>query len=544
VLSLVERSLGAVLLFVSGFSAVSACTAAPPAEPSSPACPLSSELVKPGRLSVREYLNTLRDVLGVDASDLVPFLAKDAITATFSNSAPDLGLGPEQLRGFHLVAQKVAARFFGGDPPPSKLPCIVASKDDVECREQIVETLALRLFRRPPTKAERARLLTLANDETTDVSGVELALQAMLIAPQFLLQFERAHPDAGHTDAECAEVERLDGFAIATRLALGLTETTPDDELLAAAEAGELDSAEGVASWAKELSSRTLAREARKSFAGQWLGVDELADVELDPEVHAGFTSELREAAGHELLRLSQDYIHGDARVLDLLTADHAWASPLLGEVYGVEISGSFPERIDFPDRGDRGGLFTTSAFAMLTAKFDSVSPVRRGKYIREVILCDAPPPPPPGVPMPAADAKDNPSNVLEQHLDDPSCSSCHEYLDPIGLGLERYDGVGRLRSEYPNGDPVPERGTVVGMDSGEFEGGRELGALLATSEQAARCFTLKASSWVLRRSLEDDDPTLDRLLPVFEDSGTLDDLVNALVVSDAFLYRRREPAE
>jgi hypothetical protein len=276
------------------------------------------------------------------------------------------------------------------------------------------------------------------------------------------------------------------------------------------------------------------ARETMHRFAAQWLrmtAVEELAFDEL-PRWHP----ELARSARAEITRLADDYLWSDASALDLYRADHTTLDAPLAELYGlpsgrVELAGT-----------DRGGLFSTAAFAMVTSRPTGTSIAKRGVYVLEVALCAPPPSPPEGVDT-TLPAGMNPELALDAHVTDARCASCHSLFDPIGRGLERYDPIGALRERYGDGSSIAGEGMVPMLDPPEFSGGLELGIRVAESDAAARCLVEQHFRFALGRTPDEADRcAIDALTTELAASGMrFRELAIALVRSDVF-RRGAEP--
>jgi hypothetical protein len=224
-----------------------------------------------------------------------------------------------------------------------------------------------------------------------------------------------------------------------------------------------------------------------------------------------------------------------------MLTADYSFVDAGLAELYGVTgVDGDELVRVDL-DPTQRAGLLTQASLLALTGKPDQSSPVQRGKFVRERLLCESLPEPPPGVDTtpPTVDPDATTRERFDQHSSDPTCAACHVLIDPIGFGFEHYDGIGRFRA-MDGGSPVDASGEIVGMDDGTFEGAIELSELLAGSEQVRTCFVKTWFTYAHGRApVEDDECTTDELAIVFDDEEhDVRSLLVALTRTEAFLYR------
>ena len=396
------------------------------------------------RLTPLEYVNTVRAVSGVDVSDLLDRIPRDGVLDGFDNNHRIQSLGVAHAAAYQEIAEVAAARLLAGDAlRTSVVGCDVAGVDGAACLQGFAPRLLRRAYRRTPTEAEVARVLAVA----ADVAGAspdpwsQVAGMVELVLQDADLLFR---PEIGETD-DPPQSKRLTGFEMATRLSYGLLQTAPDDDLLDAAAAGELGSAQGVEVHARRLLDDPRNRDALQVFARQWLATGLLDTASFDVARFPQYTDELRRAAQREVDHLIDQYLAGDQDALGIYTADTAWVSDELAALYELEAPGASVDNlvpVDVAGHPTRGGLFTTAGFLMATSKSFATSIVHRGLYVRTHSLCETPPPPPPDVPM-ITDDDENASASLSTHLASPECAGCHEMMDPIGMGLEGYNAIG-----------------------------------------------------------------------------------------------------
>lgn len=484
------------------------------------------------RLTGEQYANAVRDLFGVEAN--VDAFGGDEKLGPFdaNYAAP---VSPTMVDQFRAVAEDVAEA--ASLDPAAVLPCEPAVEPT--CLQGWVRAVGRRAYRRPLTDAELARYQALLDLGTDDAARVRLVIQAMLQSPAFLYQLEFGLPDPAGED-----VVALGPYELASRLALFLWASVPDDALLDAAEAGELDDVEGLRAHAERLLEHPHARRTVESFHVQWLHLDKLSSLDKDPAVFPQFDEDVRAAMLAEARRFAGNVVlEGDAKLETLLTASETWIDAPLFELYGLPVPATHdPEEPVSLDPAQRAGLLTQAAFLATHAHHNQTAPIHRGVVVLTELLCQPPPPPPPDVnatppdPQPGATTRE----IFEQQTAEPYCAGCHKLINGIGLGFEGYDGIGAFR-ELENGLPVDESGEVVGTDvAGPFDGAVELAHKLAESEQVRDCV---ATQW-FRFSLgrlegEADACTLDALRQSFADSGhDVRALMLALVTTDAFRYR------
>jgi hypothetical protein len=489
------------------------------------------------RLTGREHATSIRDLLGVDVSDVIASFPDDGTVDGFDNNAMVQTVTPQHARRWQEAAETAAQRLLAD---PARRDALVGCEPDGETREACLRSMIERFgrlaFRRTLLADEIEALEAVADAAQGDpdpYASVAMVVRAVLQAPQFVFRIERGAPVPGRSD-----VLRLTGPELATRLSFALWATTPSPALLDAAEAGALDDLEGLAAHARALAQDDRARDAARTFAAQWLRLGAMGEIELEAELFPAFGPDLRQAAVTEDALLADDFLRGDASLLGLYDAPYGYADAALAALYGVPApaSGSH-EQLTV---SERGGLFGTAGFAMLTSHPQNTSVVLRGKYVREVALCDPPPPPPADVSTVPLEPGVSALDASLAHAGDPACSGCHLRLDPIGLGLERFDAVGRLRWAYADGTPVASDGFVEGIEPGAFQGAVELARLVADSDMAARCVVEHYLRFALGKSLESaEQRTVTEVAARFAEVGhRFEELVVAISITDAFRYR------
>ena len=368
-----------------------------------------------------------------------------------------------------------------------------------ECAREIFATFGRRAFRRALSDDELGRLvgfLDLALTQGDDFeTGIGLGLEAILLSPHFMFRVEldpmpddlRAHP--------------LSGDELATRLSYFLWSTTPDDELFAAADRGELTTDAGLEAQVVRMLDDRRAYALLDNFAGQWLHLRNMADVAPDYAHFPSFDDELRAAMSAETRAFLEVFLNEDLSLLDLLDAPFGFLNERLALHYGIEglDLGDGLTRVDLSET-ERGGLLTQSSILTVTSFPTRTSPVKRGKWVLEQLLCTTPPPPPPGVEglMDTSDSQGTLRERLEQHRADPTCASCHQLMDPIGFGLESFDGIGASR-ELDHGEPIDDSGT---FPSGQmFAGAKALAGILKADPALPDCAARRLFTYALGRA-------------------------------------------
>jgi len=484
------------------------------------------------RLTSEQYANAVRDLFGVEA-DVGAFGGDEKLGPFDANYAAPVS--PTMVDQFRAVAEDVATA------ASLDLAAIVPCDPTLEpaCLRDWVAAVGRRAYRRPLTDEELARYETLLALGQDDAARVRLVIQAMLQSPSFLYQLEFGLPEP-----TAGDVVALEPYELASRLALFLWGSVPDDALLDAAAAGELGDAAGLRAHAERLLDDPHARGTVESFHVQWLHLDKLSALDKDPalyplfdeDVRAAMVAETRRFAGHVVL-------DGDGRLETLLTSNEAYIDAPLFPLYGLPVPTVHdPDEPVLLDPAQRAGLLTQASFLATHAHHNQTSPIHRGVVVLTELLCQPPPPPPPDVnatppdPQPGATTRE----IFEQQTAEPYCAGCHTMINGIGLGFEGYDAIGAFR-ELENGLPVDESGQVVGTDvPGEFDGAVELAQRLAGSQQVRDCVATQWFRYSLGRLESTADAcTLDDLRQSFADSDyDVRELMLALVQTDAFRYR------
>jgi hypothetical protein len=492
------------------------------------------------RLTHEEYDRTVHDLLGDTKHPARDFPAEE-IDHGFDNSA-ELRSVSDVLSESYLSAAEQLATAAVADMK-SLLPCDPATTGESACLDQLLDGFGKRAWRRPLTTDERAHLQRVFADDRgvptggTFADGAQAVIEVMLLSPQFLYRVERGVPVAG------TDYARLDHFEMAARLSYTLWGTMPDEPLFAAATAGKLGTREEIAAQARRMIDDPRTTDMVTGFAGQWLQLDKLDDSDKDVTVYKTFTPELLALFRKETEAFVQNVWQGDPKLTTLLTAPYTMVNGPLAQFYGLTgVSGDAFQKAPVPT--GRAGFLTQGSFLAANAAPDQTSPVHRGQFVREQLFCQDLPPPPPDVNAnpPALDPKMTTAERFAAHRADPRCASCHDLMDPIGLGFENFDGVGLWRS-MENGKAVDAHGHIAGTDvEGDFNGALELTGKLAASKGVSSCMV---THWFRfgngRDSSADDACSVETLTGAFQ-SGSLRDLLLALVETDSFLFRKGAP--
>jgi hypothetical protein len=510
------------------------------------------------RMTPAQFTSSMRDLFGdpgleldldPDTGEVASLLAVDKLNA---------------------AAEAIVARRASWGTPV--FPCDTTGADDEACVDGFVRTFGRRAFRRTLDEAEVAMLkgqYARAREEQSFEDALLVVLETMIQSPNVYYFVELGRGGDG-SEPLASGVRPLTGWERASRLSYFLWNTTPDDALLDAAESGALDTAEGVRAQAERLLSNDRARATARRFFADWLELDgtnkhaSLEGAPKSPEIYPEDSPALRAAMRTELEALVERVLfEGDGRFETLLTTTDAYVNGPLAALYGVE--GPADERtfswVSLP-RDQRAGLFTRAAFLSVFGSLEVKSPIRRGAYILEQVLCRPLGPPPPNasdVPVKGGAVEENGEVVhrtirqdVEAKTSSGACASCHRTINPIGFAFEHYDALGRWQSQEAGGDAqapylldIDARGSLPALppdeEGVEVDGGVGMSAALAASPAARACLTKRFFQTALRRvPIDQDLASIEAATPTPESGGSVRDLIVSLTTSNAFLHLRQ----
>jgi hypothetical protein len=429
-------------------------------------------------------------------------------------------------------------------PSPSQTKIFICDPNSgAVCVEKIVSNLAHHAWRRPVAKAETASLLKFvgmakANGQSTE-QGIQLALQAMLVSPHFLFRIEH---DANPLDA--VKAHAITDLELASRLSYFLWSSMPDDELLGLAEAGKLRTAATLDAQVKRMLADPRSGALADNFAGQWLELRNLDVVKPDPQKFPDWTPELRDAMKQETRLFFDSMLRENRPLSEFLDARYTFLNERLAKHYGIDgVKGPNFRRVEL-DTDQRGGILSQASVLTVSSYPTRTSVVIRGKYVLNNILGSPPPPPPADVPLIDEAAVGTSSSLrqqMEKHRADAMCASCHNKMDPLGFGLENYDGIGKWRA-MDGKFPVDSSGALPNGKTFSTPG--EMRTVLKTQlPQFSRCIVEKMLTYSLGRGLGSyDRRTVDEIDRKLAASGYgFQSLIYEIVRSLPFQSRRGE---
>lgn len=498
-------------------------------------------------LTRREYDNTTQDLLGV-TTPLSANLPVETRVLGYDNNADVNVVTARHIDAYLAAAEDLATQALVSNRN-QLLPCDPNANADA-CARQFVGEFGLRAYRRPLTQDENDRLsglFAVANDFD---EGVKLAISAILISPNFLYRSE-----LGEATANGNGYYQLTPYEVASSLSYLFWGTLPDQALLNAAAAGQLQTTQQLAAQAQRLLADPRARRQIGLFSGQWLGADPVTAGEKDPATYPDYTQAVQEAADAELAEFVNHVIFsGSGRFDELFNADYVFVNDTLADFYGM--SGVNSDQLQMTPMLDdsRGGVLSLASVLAAHAHSDDSSPIKRGVFVRKRLLCHELPPPPPTVDNtpPPLDPTLTTRERFAAHSSSEFCQVCHQYIDGVGFGFEAYNGAGAFRSNE-NGQPVDDSGNLLGLeefDPGDlqaalddigFFGLRELSDIIATSEAGPYCLTTQYFRY--SRGYQEtaaDQCAIDNMYQRFVDSDyDLKTLLTSIVTSPNFILRR-----
>jgi hypothetical protein len=422
--------------------------------------------------------------------------------------------------------------------------CRPATRTDEEpCARRIMERLATKAFRRPVAEADLADLMgfyTAGHRNGGFESGIQQALSALLADPEFLYRVERAPKDIAP-----GGVYQVSDLSLASRLSFFLWSSVPDEELLRAAEKGELRDGAGLAKQVRRMLADPRSQSLASNFAFQWLNMAKLGEIQPDVALFPNLNGDVRDDFRQEL-RLFVDSVFRENRsVLELLSADYTYLNERVALLYGIrDVKGDHFRRVQLAD-SKRFGLLGKGAVLMVTSYPNRTAPVLRGAFILDRILGTPPAAPPPNVGALTENQEGKKAltvrEMMAAHRSNPTCRGCHGIMDPLGFALENFDAVGQFRAV--------DRFAGTSIDtSGELPDGTQLGgpddlrmALLRQPDQFAQMLTEKLMTYALGRTLDYKDMPRVRAIvrAIAPDDYRFESLVMSIVTSPEFQMAR-----
>ena len=491
------------------------------------------------RLGSIEYDNTVRDLLGTAKTFGSGFASEEA--DGFDNVAEALTMSPRQVESYFSAARELSAAAFADATLRARiLTCTLES--DATCARTIISNFGKRAFRRPLEMAEEQWLLgkyeaAKALGETP-TGAMQHVVHVILSAPQFLYRIEF------DSDLTSRAPHPLSGYELASRLSYAIWSSMPDDELFALAASGELSNASTLRAQVDRMLDDPRSDMLVKNFAAQWLGIRQLTEHAVSSTVYPQWSSAVSSSAQKEMELYFSEFLYKDLPFSQFLTADFNFVDAALAQHYGMAkpAQAGFSRVVDTADQ--RQGLLGLAGFLTLTSRETRSSPIIRGKWILDAFVCMKLTLPPGLVvePLPEPAEGDAPKTVRELiavHRAEPTCGACHNLIDPIGLALENFDGIGRYRAAYENGLPIDT--------SGVLPGGAQVNSLSALAGELSKdprflsCAATKLNTYALGRAVSDRRSLVEIVANWTAGTPTLRNLIKETVTHVTFTQRRSD---
>lgn len=420
-----------------------------------------------------------------------------------------------------------------------------AGKSVKQAATEVLQTFAKRAFRRAVSGDEVQKYVGLveriaSQDDGSYNEGIAVAMQAILVSPHFLFRVETdSRPD------DPTNGHKVNQYELASRLSYFIWSSMPDDELIKLADRGQLQNPDTLTKQITRMLRDKKSRALTENFATQWLNLRVLDELTPDPDQFKTFNAKLKADMIRETEMLFESIVKDNRPITDFIDANYSFINERLAKHYDIRgVKGNNFRRVSLKGSG-RAGVLTHASVLTLTSNPTRTSPVKRGKWILENLLNDAPPDPPADVPDLDETAKEHPGMTLREqlalHRESPTCASCHKTMDPLGFGFERFDAVGKIRS-LADGKPIDPSGELPSGES--FSGALELVQIVKERrEQFCRCLAEKMMTYALGRGLDYYDRcAIDQIYGRLDENELrFSSLVEGIVLSKPFLERRGE---
>lgn len=479
------------------------------------------------RLTDVQYRNSVFDLMGIDVAEgLFPETKRAEDFRTWSANNVVSSGGAEGIL--------MAAEYISQNANLENLMACESQETERVCSERYLSELAVLAYRRPLTSSELAIVLSYLDSGISISTAVQMGIEIIFNSPQFLyIDASGANPIESDTT-----IEQLDQYAIASRLSYFFLNTTPDTQLMTAAASNNLQNRSQIREQATRLAQDPRFLKTLTAFHEDWLNLYQLDGADRDETMYPQFSENLVEAMRIETdLFVTEVLWSGEVKYEDLFFSDMTWVNSDLAQLYNLPDPGPGWHRIQLDET--RPGILTRSAFLAAHAYTGSSAPIKRGHFILKEMLCEELSVPP-DVNTVIPEESEEASTIRErltQHQSDPSCAGCHNKIDPIGFSFEHFDAVGAWRDNWESGIPIDATGD---LNLGSFNDAAEMIAMVATTDTAKECYSIRWFEYALGRPAEVADLcSLDMLQQRFIASdGNIQSLMVDIAMTDAFLYR------
>ncbi len=498
------------------------------------------------RLTRAEYTASVQDLLGDNAPEAAGFSSDGVVAGLVTNvNAPvSATVVEEYVNAAIAISTRSMSKF------STLLGCNPTTVGELACAKQFIASFGKKAFRRPLTAAEQGRLEAIYTNSRTAIpadfnNAVRIVVATILASPQFLY-----HVELGATQGTSGTVA-LTQYELASRLSFFLTGSTPDAELLAAADGNKLTDAVEYDKQARRLLTLTRAKARVRQFAAEWLELEKVSSATKSATLYPNYNAALADAMNAETLAFVEDVVFKrDATFKSIMTDPHSFANASLASVYGLaNVTGTalVPVTLD----SARASVLSHLSFFTGHSGTTTSSPTIRGKFVYSEVLCRHVTPPPPGIDatppplLPGQTTRDR----INARMSNALCASCHSGFDPIGLGFETFDAIGKRRTTE-NGVAVDDVGDLTRMGDitvdpaygadaklgGPFRGAAELSGRLGQSVEAHDCFSRKWFAFALGRPRTLPEQCSEEKLQVaFRGTGNVKELMVAAAKTHAF---------
>lgn len=479
------------------------------------------------KLMVSEYQRSVAYLLGANAAAVAAPPGDTASDGYDAIGANDLALATSHIEQYELTAEAVAeAAVDNPATMTAAAPCIGNGQASDACFAEIAQNLGRLFFRRPLSDEEVATISGVgsfaagwAPSEGLDPfeQGLKYELMALLQSPTFLYI-----PLLGEETADGSGFWLLDGYEIASRLSFFLVGRTPDEALLDAAEAGELDDEDGIRAWAEALLESSDAWAGLIPFYDELFRLRHLPTTPKNTDVFPSWSDDVKNALREESLLFLQDVLwKSDDDMRRMYNAPYTFVNDALAQHYGLPAPGSPTNfvKVDWPAAQRRAGIFGLGAFMAHQSPQTRNSPSKRGKFVVQFALCKVVPPPPTNVVPELPDIEGTLQEQLEAHMEVEECATCHGVMDPPGFAFEHFDSIGRFRDRDEANRPIDGHGALEWL--GEWDDAAALADVIAEAEDAPSCIVRNFIRGRLGHYETDGEtPALDEVGVAFEEAG------------------------
>jgi hypothetical protein len=490
-----------------------------------PPGPLDDGRVTMRRLNVREYDNTMRDLLGTTqtlAADNFPSDGSDDGFDTVGDalSYSDLLLADEFKAAGTLITE-LTSRAPTDPLYTAVFSCTPTAATLSTCMTTVLTAFMPKAWRRPVTAAEVAAAVAVATAVTQSadtvaagdagaaaspvMTGVSAALQYVLTSPNFLFHVELGDPQITPTSTATTP---LSPYEVASRLSYFLWSSMPDATLTQLAASGQLINGTGVSAQVTRMVADPKFSSFIDGYVGQWIGTPAVALVAPHPTMFPNASTDWQNAIVPETNAFLQNLLSTNAPLTDLLLANYTYVNGALAQFYGlsgVPATQTTFTKASLAGTQRLGGILTQETFLTTTSVPTRTSPVKRGAYVMSQIICNPPQPPPPNVPtfvQPDAGTGITVREALNEHASNTYCASCHSQIDPIGFTFENFDATGAYRTT-DNGSPIDSSGSLYGATGTQVEGAQGIAQAIAADPRFAQCMVKQAMTYSIGRKFD-----------------------------------------